>query len=142
MQFTGIDKSKKALKTRVISPADLAVYAREHGYDGAVIKNVFDGDVMGDDVIVYESSQIKSATDNIGTFDSNNPDIRFSISPQMAERDKMAKEEIVALGNELNTSGAGYVSDEGEIRFSLGQCKITMEKNAIPIRLSSGWWFG
>ena len=48
-------------------------------------------------------------------------DARFSISPQMAERYKKAKEEIVSLGNELNTSGAGYVSDEGEIRLSIAQ---------------------
>ena len=61
MKFKGIEKFKKALNTRVVSPADLAVYAREHGYDGVIIKNVFDGDVMGDDVIVYQPSQIKSA---------------------------------------------------------------------------------
>lgn len=29
--------------------------------------------------MVFENTQIKSATDNIGTFDGGNPDIRYSI---------------------------------------------------------------
>ena len=39
------------------------------GYDGV--------DNYGEEFIAFEPNQIKSATDNIGTFDSNNPDIRF-----------------------------------------------------------------
>ena len=31
--------------------------------------------------IVYSSNQIKSATENIGTFDPNDPDIRYSTHP-------------------------------------------------------------
>ena len=46
--------------------------AREGGYDGAIIS--------GDGMMVaaaFSPNQIKSATDNIGTFDANNPDIRY-----------------------------------------------------------------
>lgn len=43
-----------------------------------VNKTSYDGIVTPTETVVYEPIQIKSATDNIGTFDSNNDDIRFS----------------------------------------------------------------
>ena len=46
-------------------------------YDGIIIEN---SDKSIDDSVIYmldDPSQIKSATDNIGTFDRNNPDIRY-----------------------------------------------------------------
>ena len=45
------------------------------------IKNTatnFDGIVTPTETVVFEPTQIKSATDNIGTFDGSNPDIRYS----------------------------------------------------------------
>lgn len=39
----------------------------------------YDGVVGYDEVIAFEPAQIKSATDNIGTFDRSNPDVRYSI---------------------------------------------------------------
>ncbi len=47
------------------------------GYDGIKYLNTFEGDGNSYSYIVFESEQIKSATDNIGTFDGTNPDIRF-----------------------------------------------------------------
>ena len=38
----------------------------------------FDGIVVPTEVVAFRPEQIKSATDNIGTFDSSNPDIRYS----------------------------------------------------------------
>ena len=35
---------------------------------------------LNDQYIVFSPTQIKSATDNIGTFDGNNPDIRYSVT--------------------------------------------------------------
>ena len=68
-------------------------YAKKNGYDGVIIHNVIDEGGMGDkdwnenvprkpatDYVVFDSTQIKSATDNIGTFDGSNPDIRYSLS--------------------------------------------------------------
>ncbi len=49
-------------------------------YDGVIIEN---SNKSADDGVLYlvdDSTQIKSATDNIGTFDKDNPDIRYSIS--------------------------------------------------------------
>lgn len=56
------------------------------GYDGIVLKgrNAYDGspEVWG---MATDSRQVKSATDNRGTFDSENPDITFSIIGEKAE---------------------------------------------------------
>ena len=58
--------------------------AQDEGYDGVILKNVRDGGMYsqfltnGNEYIVFEPNQIKSATDNIGTFDKANPDIRYS----------------------------------------------------------------
>ena len=37
----------------------------------------YDEDYKYDELVVFNPNQIKSATDNIGTFDANNPDIRY-----------------------------------------------------------------
>ncbi len=46
------------------------------GYDGFIKKDQ-NGNMI---YIAFEPGQIKSATDNVGTYDRNNPDIRYSIS--------------------------------------------------------------
>ena len=65
---------------------EAAEYAKSHGFDGVIFKNIYDnggnnskyGDKITNVYVVFNSNQIKSATDNIGTFDGNNPDIRYS----------------------------------------------------------------
>ena len=39
----------------------------------------YDGFIKKDTYVVFAPEQIKSATDNVGTFDPNNPDVRYSI---------------------------------------------------------------
>lgn len=56
-------------------------YMQKSPYDGMHL--LYDGSRNGVDVetyIVFSPTQIKSATDNIGTFDGKNPDIRYSLS--------------------------------------------------------------
>ena len=56
-------------------------WLENNGYDGVMqSKN-------GDEVVAFYPNQIKSATDNVGTFDKNNPDIRFSVAPQVEKRE-------------------------------------------------------
>ena len=53
------------------------------GYDGIVIYGSdTDGNVIRDDWVAFNPAQIKSATGNRGTFDENNPDIRYSKTPE------------------------------------------------------------
>ena len=45
----------------------------------------FDGLILDTETVAFNSNQIKSATDNVGTFDRDNPDIRYSVSESDAE---------------------------------------------------------
>lgn len=58
-----------------IKGSDVSSFLRQRGYDGVVM---YDGN--GEIVIAnaFSSNQIKSAADNVGTFDRGNPDIRYS----------------------------------------------------------------
>ena len=65
---------------------DISEYLDEHpefGYDAIILDeggDLVDGKPVsrGLSIVVKDSSQIKSATDNIGTFDKGNKDIRYS----------------------------------------------------------------
>lgn len=64
----------------------LAVYAKKYGYDGVIVTNVEDnglknqnditsGYEISDEYIAFNPNQIKSATDNVGTFYTDNNEI-------------------------------------------------------------------
>lgn len=53
---------------------------RNRGYDG-VVQHDTNGEVSI--AVTFDSHQIKSATDNIGTFDGRNPDIRYSLADEV-----------------------------------------------------------
>lgn len=67
----------------------------------------FDGIVVPTEVIAFRPEQIKSATDNIGTFDSSNPDIRYS------DRDPAAKRvnEVLQKENAKLKEDVQYLKD-------------------------------
>ena len=79
-----------------IAEAPFIRYAKEHGHDGVIFE--YDGskeDLAYDKFyVVFDSAQIKSATDNIGTFDKTNPDIRFSASAQPTKEDQRYLEAV------------------------------------------------
>ena len=60
--------------------------AKAEGHDGVVF-TLNSGNDMVDDTFyaAFSPRQIKSATDNVGTFDRDNPDIRYSVSESDAE---------------------------------------------------------
>ena len=53
-------------------------YFKKIGHDGIIYENKHEG--IGVSYIVFNPNQIKSATDNVGTFSNNSNDLRFSIS--------------------------------------------------------------
>lgn len=73
------------IKREERSTNEWAEYARANGYDGVIFKNVRDGagyeamSTRADVFASFNSNQIKSATENIGTFNPGNPDIRYSL---------------------------------------------------------------
>ena len=55
------------------------------------------------DIIVFSPTQIKSATDNIGTFDGSNPDIRYSFA---GDSSATADKSLLTRAREMQTEGA------------------------------------
>ena len=76
--------------------------AKKLGYDGIIDKTVsmkFPGAGLNQNsehYVVFEPTQIKSATDNIGTFDPQNPDIRYSTGRGFDEMAGEAKADEMA----------------------------------------------
>lgn len=64
-------------------------YFENSKYDGVIVNN--DTGSFGRStktIIAFNNTQVKSATDNIGTFDSNNPDIRYQSRNTEADIDE------------------------------------------------------
>lgn len=59
---------------------DIALIAKYEGHDGSIIEKVKETDlenILTTDYIVFSPTQIKSATENTGSFDPTDPDIRY-----------------------------------------------------------------
>ena len=86
-------------------------------YDGVIISN---SDKSADDSTLYlldNASAIKSATDNIGTFDGSNPDIRYSLEntssidyPALLKENTDLKKQNEALAAEMKLTEGHKVS--------------------------------
>ena len=89
-----IDLVRANVERRIgLSTDEWAKRARAMKYDGVVFTRIRDGgdySVMQNPSTVYvafNSNQIKSATDNVGTFDSANDDIRFSYKETRSQKE-------------------------------------------------------
>ena len=70
-------------------------FMKAAGYDGAIILETSGTGIRNTvSYVVFDPTQVKSATGNIGTFDKTNPDIRFSTSKPLSDS------EIQRLWNE------------------------------------------
>lgn len=71
-------------KSKLTTPSRVFDYLNEYAKDNNIKTSDilsdlgYDGVHDGSEWIAFSSEQVKSATDNIGTFDPNNPDIRYS----------------------------------------------------------------
>ena len=86
---------------------------KNQGYDGVIIKK--DTGSFGrttETFIVFEPTQIKSATDNVGTFDPANPDIRFSIGEEGAENANGRAVRYLQDGNKIIPIAEGFNFDK------------------------------
>ena len=87
---------------------------RISGYDGFMTRNE-NGDTV---YVVFSPTQIKSATENVGTFDPENPDIRFSESGQAEELATLMAKRVAPIIRDAN----GRDSDvREEVRTLLSQ---------------------
>lgn len=97
------------LNIRNPAPNDLMLDAENDGIRGSVPGSVI--------FVAFDSTQIKSATDNRGTFDGENPDITFSINTKALDREyleaveKGDMEKAQRMVNEF-ARAKGYVVDD------------------------------
>lgn len=85
-----------------------------NGYDGVILER--DDGSFGrstDAYIALRPEQVKSATDNIGTFDSNNPDIRYSREPERLNELRRQNERKLA---QATAEDAANENERGLIR--------------------------
>jgi hypothetical protein len=59
---------------------DVIQQAMRDGHDGVIFRNHYDAGGVQDQYAVFSPDQIKSATGNRGTFDGENPDVRYSVA--------------------------------------------------------------
>lgn len=116
-------------------------YAKEHGNDGVIFE--YDGSKEDLDYdkfyVVFDSAQIKSATDNIGTFDKTNLDIRFSASARQAsERDKQNLETVSAMLDD--GSGRGVFKDAVFLRNPRLMQKLIDEREKTKTAAFRDWF--
>ncbi|MBQ1789312.1 MAG: hypothetical protein II008_03970, partial [Oscillospiraceae bacterium] len=75
---------RKHAMEKLRSPTRVFDYLTEYAEDNGIkvsdiLKDLgFDGVHDGPEWVAFDPAQVKSATDNVGTFDKKNPDIRFS----------------------------------------------------------------
>lgn len=108
------------------------------GYDGIrIISNTKYGPEWSADTwIAFEPNQIKSATGNRGTFDANNPDIRYSMREVSDNLDSDVHFAIRNVYRELNMpSGEGVIANRlsrkgtnAEITIRAAQAMLTWPK--------------
>jgi hypothetical protein len=125
-----------------IAEAPFIRYAKEHGHDGVIFE--YDGskeDLAYDKFyVVFDSTQIKSATDNIGTFDKTNPDIRYSSASarQASERDKQNLETVSAMLDD--GSGRGVFKDAVFLRNPRLMQKLVDEREKTQTAAFRDWF--
>ncbi|MDO4494945.1 MAG: hypothetical protein Q4B62_04065 [Clostridiaceae bacterium] len=104
----------------------------------------YDGIITPSETVVYEPTQIKSATDNIGTFDGNNPDIRFSMKDSVEDNGELIAVHNISFENLLKSFELGGLAmpsiavtkaKMGHSRF--GNISLVFRKETIDPKANS-----
>lgn len=113
--------------------------AKEKGHDGvAFVLN--SGNELVDDTFyaVFTPKQIKSATDNVGTFDRNNSDIRFSASAeQISEQDRENLNKVLEM---MDAEGDGIFRDAVLLRNPKMLQKLVAERGKTESAAFTRWF--
>lgn len=91
----------------------------------------YDGIIAPTETVVFDSRQIKSATNNIGTFDPNNPDIRYSFR----ESSEAVQEELEQTADAFEQVRHGHSTTPAEAYDLAG--KIIKEANSTFDRMEA-----
>ncbi len=104
--------TSKAAQNDLLMKKEIVKTLRAHGYDGVFLKK--DEGSFGrttDAVIVLDNTQIKSATDNIGTFDGEEADIHFSRRSPYAKTDREALISALERSEKVSDSDKAKLKD-------------------------------
>ena len=109
---------------------DIVEHAKKLNYDGVYIKDLLDtggrgyglvGDIEGDIFIsLVDKNQIKSATDNIGTFDVEDEDIRYSVEGADYFVNERFNEQLEKLTEENADSTIFYLGEPSAEMLAVG----------------------
>lgn len=102
-----------AIEQADIRHRDLMRWAKAGNHDGIIVVSTDEEmeDGSFDTVyIAFEPTQIKSATDNIGTFDKYDPDIRYSKDDTIYDLDDDADELLFTSDGDLSFDGYGTIA--------------------------------
>ena len=100
------------------------------GYDGMM---AFEGGV--DSFAIFSPSQVKSATENTGSFDGMNDDIRYS-SSDAAEREDLDMQDL----NEVATSMAEALREDVRVIHDTAEIEGRNESETNRMRGAKGWY--
>ena len=101
-------------RKKLMTPSRVFDYLNEYAADNGIktsdiLKDLgFDGVHDGSEWVAFDPEQVKSATDNRGTFDKNNPDIRYSRELESEEQRTIRRqqERIDYLSKQLRSHTA------------------------------------
>ena len=122
VKVPGNKMADPAFEARIIAEA------KSKGHDGVKLETDTDNEIAKDVFwVAFEPNQIKSATDNVGTFDPGNPDVRFSVAPdEELELDRVNQ----AFNNELQKQINGELP-KGYL-YQLGRPGSILRSTGIP----------
>lgn len=143
MENPYVSKLKPGEFTDPTYEAPLIRKAKEGGYDGLIIENDTTDEIARDTFyVVFDPAQIKSATDNIGTFDRANPDIRYSLSDDETrtssrvydayQHDMEFYGELLANQNLQEAASIAQKMHDMMVRGDSYLTKETREKGLVP----------
>lgn len=116
-------------KHRDESYYDIIRRAKKENHDGVIIRDTFDGGPIDDVYVVFSPEQIKSV-DNRGTFDPNDPRIKYSLFGEPKDMDSGPR-----MADVVGRQAAEAIRERGKARQFLN--KVTKEvrdwRNAAPL---------
>ena len=85
---------------------------RAAGYDGRIVTDTFSAPWTDPDTeyVVFDSTQIKSATGNVGTFDPTKPDIRYSLRDKLGMYSELENKIEVGSNKAPAASWKAYIN--------------------------------
>ena len=127
VKVPGNKMADPAFEARIIAEA------KSKGHDGVKLETDTNNEIEKDVFwVAFEPNQIKSATDNVGTFDPGNHDVRFSVAPDDAFVKAWAKVLLPVVSTQyINVDGAAaYLMDHG-IEVYAGRDDDTLRKACV-----------